>query len=155
MIEPGQIMLHHGAHRFWLRNAVTEAFVDDHLNFHAAIFQALPQFVRVGDRHAAIELAMLNQCGRLRIFHIRHRRSLLINQRVFRRIFAQIIDCERRDVGVVVVGRPVRDSRAHGDRREAIARGRQKRRDVAALAPAHANDFGLINPAFANQIIDS
>jgi len=56
MIEPGQVVLHHGAHRFWFGDAVAEAFVNNHLDFDAAIFQALPQLVSVGDGPAAIQL---------------------------------------------------------------------------------------------------
>src|SRR5437879_1221952 len=67
MIEPCEIVLHHRAHRFWFRDAVAIAFVNHHLDFHAAILQALSQFVSVGDGHAAIEFAVLNQRWRLRV----------------------------------------------------------------------------------------
>ena len=72
MIEPRQVVLHHGAHRFWFGDAVAEAFVDDHLDFHAAIFQTLPQLVSVGYGHAAIEFTVLDKRRRLRGFDVGH-----------------------------------------------------------------------------------
>src|SRR6266403_89924 len=100
-------MLHHRAHRFWFGDAVPEAFVDDHLDFHAAILQTLSEFVSIRDWHAAIQLAVLNQRWRPRVFDITHRRSLRINLWIHSWIVAEIIDRERRDVGVVVIGGPV------------------------------------------------
>src|SRR5215510_15956733 len=43
VIEPIQIVPHHGAHRFRFGDAVAVAFVDDHLDLHAPVFQPLPQ----------------------------------------------------------------------------------------------------------------
>ena len=151
VIEPLQVVPHHGAHGLRLVDAVAEALVDDHRHRHAAVFQPLPQLVRVGDRHAAVVLAVLDQRRRLRLHDVRHRRRLLVDRRVGGRVLAEVLDRERRDVGVVVVGRPVRDAGAHRDRREAVGRRRQERRDVAALAPAHAADARRIDPALARR----
>src|SRR5439155_26399952 len=70
MIEPGQIVLHDGAYRLWFGDAVAEAFVDDHLDFDAAIFQSLAQLVSIGYGHASIEFAVLDQRWRLRGFDV-------------------------------------------------------------------------------------
>src|SRR5262249_50144386 len=71
------------------------------------------------------------------------------------RIVAECLDRERGDVGVVIVGRPVRDTGADGNGGEAVRRGRQEGRDVAPLAPAHAADLGGIDPPELDEVIDA
>src|SRR5437660_4762301 len=69
MIEPGEVVLHDGAHRPGLGNRMAEAFVDDHLDADTFILQCLSQLVSIRDRHATIEFAMLDERRRARVLN--------------------------------------------------------------------------------------
>ena len=147
--------MHHGSLRTRLGDPVAKAFVDDQLRFDAPVFEALAQLVGIGDRHAAIEFAVLDQRRRACLLDVRHRRGLLVHRRIVDRIVAEILNRERRDVGVVVVRRPVRDTGTNRDRLEPIARCREEGGNVAPLAPAHARDALWIHPSLLHEVIDA
>ena len=92
MVEPTEVVIHHGAHRFGFGDRMAKAFIDDHLNAHALVFQRLPQLVSVGDGNAAIEFAMLNERRRTRVLDVGNRGRLLVDLRIVNRILAQIVD---------------------------------------------------------------
>ena len=96
-------MLHDGAHRFGFRNRVAEAFVDDHLDADTFVLQRLSQLVSIGDSYATIEFAMLNERRRARVLDVGNWRGLLVDHRIVHRILSEIVNCERRDVRVVVI----------------------------------------------------
>src|SRR6266516_6716751 len=88
MIEPGEVVLHDGAHRPGLGNRMAEAFVDDHLDAYAFVLQRLSQLIGVGDGHATIKFAMLNECRCARVLDVGNWRGLLIDHRIVHRILA-------------------------------------------------------------------
>ena len=150
--EPDQIVLHHRPHGFGLGDAVPVALVHDHLDRHAAVLESLAQLIAVRDRHPAVELAVLDERRRRRLLDVGHGRSLGVDRRVGHGVGPQVLDRERRDVGVVVVGRPIGDPRADRDGLERFGRCRQECRDIAALAPTHAADTARVDPALFDQI---
>src|SRR2546426_9329147 len=62
MVEPGEVVLHNRAHCFGLGDSVWKTFVDDHLHLYAAVFQPLTKLVGVGNRDAAVKLAVVGKC---------------------------------------------------------------------------------------------
>ena len=60
------------------------------------------------------------------------------------------------NIGVDVVGHPVRDAGTNRDRFEAIrVLGRQERRDVAALAPTHRAHAIAVDHALRDEMVDA
>ena len=96
---------------------------------------------------------MLDQRGRLGFGDVADRRSLLVNFRIVPRRGMQVLRSEGGDVRIHVVGHPVGDSRAHRDSLEAVARCRDERGNVSALAPAHRAHALLVHPALGDQRI--
>jgi len=151
--EPFEIVAHDGARRPRLADAVAEALVHHHRHRHAPVFEALAQLIGIGDGDAPVVLAVLDQGGRLRLPDVAHGRGEAVDLRVVHWIVAEIVEREGSDVGVVVVGRPVGDAGAHRDGGETVRGRSEERRDVAALAPAHAAHPPGIHPPLRHQVI--
>ena len=65
----------------------------------------------------------------------------------------KVLPGKRRNVRIHVIGRPVGNPCAHGNRLEAVAEGRDVRRNVAALAPAHRAQAVFVHEPFRDQRI--
>src|SRR5215467_7466548 len=77
LCEPLFILFHHCSLLLRLCYPVAEPLVDHHFYWHTAILECLPQFVSIGNRHAPVILAVLDERRRLCFGDIRNRRRLL------------------------------------------------------------------------------
>ena len=148
--------MHGGAVGLRLVEAVSEALEDRQLHRRVLIAQSLIELERVRDRHARVLIAVLDQRRRVRLLDVGHRRGVRIDLRIVPGRRLQVLPRERMNVGVDVVRHPVGDAGADRDRLEAIGMpGRQERRDVTALAPAHAADAIAIGQPLLHQRVDA
>src|SRR5438876_3737905 len=94
LVEPLDVVLHRRPMALRLRRTVADAaetLIHDQLRRHVLVLQPLVQFERVGQRHALIGGAVLDQRRRLRLFDVRNRRRLRVDVRILPRRRFQVL----------------------------------------------------------------
>src|SRR5690348_3712808 len=129
---------------------MAEAFVEDEFGGHAAVLESAIEFPGIRDRDASVAAALLDERGRVRVIDVSDGRSLFVDFRIAPGSAAKILARERSDVGIDVVGHPVRNAGADGHGAELVAESSDEGGDVAAFAPAHGADALGVNVALRN-----